>query len=519
MNLASPSPLNRSDRVASPTNIPMPSRRWLTRIGVPGAIVLASLTLLAISGRQALLPSTKVTIIRAIGKPRSADVTTSSASPVSTSPATVASVVVQAPGWIEPDPFPIRVPALAEGVLKEVLVLEGAHVAAEQIVARMIDDDAKLSLRRAQAEMDRREALLAAAQSQWDHPIDRERAITTAQANIAQIEAELATAEARIATDAAKTAELQSLLHRMQSLPDSFVSEFELERTRLQLDASKASLDATRKQKVEVQARAISAEGDLLAAKESLRLRIEEKRELAEAKALHLDAVAAFDQATLQLSRMEIRAQAPGIVMFRNAAPGMRMMTTGDMAQMSYVVDLYNPRKLQVRTDIPLSEAAKVGVGQLAQIVVDVLPDRIFTGRVTRLVHQADIGKNTIQVKVAIDDPVEAIKPEMLAKVKFFSQQPGTSTSTAANPAASSIMTFVPRSLLITKGGGNAVWLMNSDSLATLKNVTTGSVTIEDWIEITQGVQVNDALITNFEGLREGDRVRANDEKTMVVRP
>ena len=35
---------------------------------------------------------------------------------------------VQAPGWIEPDPFPTAVTALADGVVARVLVLEGQSV-------------------------------------------------------------------------------------------------------------------------------------------------------------------------------------------------------------------------------------------------------------------------------------------------------------------------------------------------------------------------------------------------------
>ena len=54
------------------------------------------------------------------------------------------SAVTEAAGWLEADPFPIYVPALAPGIVKEVLVLEGEPVEAGQVVVRMIDDDARL---------------------------------------------------------------------------------------------------------------------------------------------------------------------------------------------------------------------------------------------------------------------------------------------------------------------------------------------------------------------------------------
>ena len=84
------------------------------------------------------------------------------------------------------------------------------------------------------------------------------------------------------------------------------------------------------------------------------------------------------------------------------------------------IVHLYQPDKLQVRADVPLASAAMVGVGQRAEIVVDVLPNQIFKGTVTRFVHRADLSKNTIEAKVQIHDPSLLLKPDMLARVRIL---------------------------------------------------------------------------------------------------
>ena len=60
-------------------------------------------------------------------------------------------VTAQAPGWIEPDPFHTDVSVLADGVVAEMLVLEGQRLEAGQVVARLVDDDARLALERAEA--------------------------------------------------------------------------------------------------------------------------------------------------------------------------------------------------------------------------------------------------------------------------------------------------------------------------------------------------------------------------------
>ena len=52
------------------------------------------------------------------------------------------------------------------------------------------------------------------------------------------------------------------------------------------------------------------------------------------------------------------------------------------------VVRLYDPARLQVRVDVPLVDAAKVGVGTAAQITTEALPNVVFRGSVTRVVHE-----------------------------------------------------------------------------------------------------------------------------------
>ena len=69
---------------------------------------------------------------------------------------------------------------------------------------------------------------------------------------------------------------------------------------------------------------------------------------------------------------------------------------------------------------MPLADVAMVGAGQPAEIVVDLLPDTVFTGEVLRFVHRADLQKNTVEAKVRINDPSELLKPDMLARVRIL---------------------------------------------------------------------------------------------------
>ena len=83
------------------------------------------------------------------------------------------------------------VAALTDGIVKDVFVLEGQAVKAGQVVVKLVDDDAKLELARAEAELAEKQAALEAAQRQWDNPVERTRAVAAAEAMTAEVQAAL----------------------------------------------------------------------------------------------------------------------------------------------------------------------------------------------------------------------------------------------------------------------------------------------------------------------------------------
>ncbi|MBY0311661.1 MAG: HlyD family secretion protein, partial [Phycisphaerales bacterium] len=163
----------------STTVIARPKARWATRLLIPAAVLLATGGLLAYAARDALQPRLAVHVAAAIPKSgvgaadTVADPVSSGGSEETPTDAQLGPVAVQAPGWIEPAPYAVSVPALAEGVVREVLVLEGERIEAGQVVARLIDEDARLTLRAADAavaerstDVARARAALATAESQ-----------------------------------------------------------------------------------------------------------------------------------------------------------------------------------------------------------------------------------------------------------------------------------------------------------------------------------------------------------------
>ena len=476
--------------------IPPPPSKWFTRLVLPITILIIALLLLGYSAGDSLKPAVPVQTMRVVTKslPHMGQNT--------------GIVTVQAPGWVEADPFPIFVPALAPGVVEEVLVLEGQRVEAGQTVVRLIDDDARLALDRARAQLKNKEVQLSAAQSNWDFPIELDRMVAVSQASLQKLQAERIQLRSEIAAQEAILAELEDKYKRLAALLPSAIAEQQVIQASLQRDAQRAVVTATQKKMDVLDAQHLSAQADLEAAQEKRRLRIDERQALDQAQAELQQAEAALAEAQLRLERMNVRSPVPGVVMTRLVVPGSKLMLDMDGTLSANTVHLYDPKKLQVRVDVPLADAAKVGIDQRTEITVDVLPDRRFAGHVSRIVHEADIQKNTLQVKVAIHNPTSELKPEMLARVKFLGRHTSGSIGTGTERV------LIPERLLKHQSGDSAtVWLVTVEGLASQREITLGTHRQDGWVETVTGLQPGDTLIAiPPEGLKEGQRVRSTGE-------
>ena len=503
----------RPKTMARGTDIPLPRRRWKTRVLLPGVILLATAAVFVAAAGDAVWPAKSVRVVPVLLK---TDVGRKAAG----------RVLVQAPGWVEADPFSTAVSALTNGVVEDVLVLEGDHVERGQVVARLIADDARIALDQASATLAERRASLSMANAMrdeaklnWEHPVELTRKLATADAHLAEKYAELARWPSELAREQAQAAYLEAEYDRVAPLYDKGqASNIELPRAREAFGAQRAEVEATRLRKAVLEAQAAALQAEVDAAREQLRLRIADTRALAEAEAGVRLAEAAIasaearrEEAALRLARVEVRSLADGVVMTRLVEPGSKVMLGMDHPRSAQVVRLYDPKRLQVRVDIPLVDAATVQLGQPAEVIVDVLPNRVFAGRVTRIVHEADVQKNTLQVKVAIASPSPEIKPEMLARARFFSM-PGAA-GTAGETGTAERM-FVPRSALFEAEDRSFVWLADQvEKVARRTGVTPGQTVIDDWVMIAEGLRPGDRVIVDAPtDLRDGQRLRMVEE-------
>ena len=493
--------------------IPTPAARWFSRFALPLGIVCVCLLLLLAMSWSALAPRKSVQVQTAVVRPVQA-VTVSEQS-------FDEGAVIQAPGWVEPDPNPLFVSALTEGIVETVIPLEGERVEVGDTIAMLVDEDARLLVQKAKAQFDFAEANLAIAQSsakaaatERRELIEPTRRLALANASLQEIKAVRSEQIATMRSAELERDQLQDELKRKEPLiSEGAVAEAVVVRMRMKVDASKARINSLKEQMKGTDARVTAAEAELIASERDFELLVHETLEIEKATGELLRAEAdvaiasaELDTARLKLMRCKVRSPVAGVVIQRLSGPG-STINYGNGTHGAHLIHLYDPENLQVRADIPLGVAAQVGVGQAAEIVVDLLPDQVFTGEVTRFLHKADIQKNTVEAKVRINDPSPLLKPEMLARVRILpvrNRQTGETERTVQR-------VFVPREAIVGTEGDPEVWvvdaLQSGQGTADLLPVTLGTSEESGWVELVEGVLPGTKVILDGDGLNPGDSV------------
>ena len=493
--------------------IPTPANRWFSRLLIPVGIVGATVILLLAMGWSALAPRTSVQVETAVVRPVQS-ITTEVES-------FDEGAVIQAPGWVEPDPNPLFVSALTEGIVEMVIPLEGERVRVGDTIAMLVDEDARLLVQKAEAQHEFAKANLAIAQSsaraaatERQELIEPTRRLALAKANLQQLQAEYSEFAARIASAELERDQLQDELDRKEPLiEEGAVAEAVVVRMRMKVDASAARIRSLEEQRKAAQAKVDAAGAELTAAERDFELLVHETLEiekatgeLLRAKADVEIAAAELDTARLQLLRCKVRSPVSGVVIQRLSGPG-STINYGNGTHGAHLLHLYDPENLQVRADIPLGVAARVGVGQAAEIVVDLLPDQVFRGEVTRFLHQADIQKNTVEAKVRIHDPSPLLKPEMLARVRILP----TRVEETGQVEQTVQRVFIPVEAIVGSDEEPEVWVVDDlqagRGTARLLPVTLGSLEESGWRELEDGVLPGMKVIIDGSGLSQGDAV------------
>jgi HlyD family secretion protein len=446
------------DSLSRPTQGQPPLRRlpaWVIPLVIAAGFALLFLALF----RDRLLPAVEVQVAVVL-----ATISETTAPANGANKTADGNMLFQASGWIEPDPLPIRATSQVDGIVETVSVLAGQMVKKGETLATLISEDARLSL--ATAEQSERTL------------------VATRDAHLATLDSAEKKLEGARAMEKSATAlrdEATDRMRRYDSLSSRAIPEQEMISARYQSAREDAQL---------LVAAAATAEAE----SEIGRLKLETLVRENEIRTAAIE----VEKAKLALSRTVIPAPAEGRVLRLLAAPGQKKMLQDNDMESSTIAILYHPSKLQVRVDVPLADAANLQSGQAARVRCSLLPDRIFTGVVTRITGEADLQRNTLQAKVSITDPVDQLRPEMLCRVEFL----GIVAAGLSTPQA--VSTWIPESA----ASDGSAWVCDPESKRVAKReIKTTSEIREGHIRIDAGLRPGEWVVLTPQKLSDGQRV------------
>ena len=159
---------------------------------------------------------------------------------------------------------------------------------------------------------------------------------------------------------------------------------------------------------------------------------------------------------------------------------------------------IQNTDKASVDVTLSKYDYDTVKEGQKAEIT---LGDNTYEGTVTRMSHiavQNEKGTPVISATVSIDDPDDDIFLGVDAKVKIHAA------------SAKDVVTLPVEVVNIGKDGSFCYVIENG--LVTRRNITTG-ISSEDYIEITDGIEAGEEVISDLGDYTEGMAVQAEPQE------
>ena len=260
-----------------------------------------------------------------------------------------------------------------------------------------------------------------------------------------------------------------------------------------------------------IEAELATQEAGVLAARAALeRARAEvgsAKAGVAEAKASIPVQEALRDQAAATLAKTVVRAPFDGVVVLKDAEIGEVVSPNSQGASSrGSVATMVDFASLEVQVELPETSIGAVTAGGPAQIFLDAYPRKSYAGRVDRVWPTANRQKGTIEVRVAITEPDEDLRPEMGARVTFQAEDAEASAVQADEPGKPANPRLASNAVVELDGVAH-VFLVDRDKVRATP-VSIGERR-GNQVEILSGLEVGAPVVANPPpDLQDGDRVQ-----------
>jgi multidrug resistance efflux pump len=293
---------------------------------------------------------------------------------------------ISAAGYLEVvPPGPTVVSALVSGKVLDVAAIPGQAVTKGQVLARLDT-----------GQLERQAAVLNSRVELARRQLERQQAGFRSE--------EIDQAQAGLNSSIAALEQASADWRRSRELYDQGII------ARQQLDADQAKMQ-------QAQASVDQAQARLNLLKAGTR-----SEDIGIAEAQLSAANAELAEVQWEIGQCTLRAPQDGVVLEQHVQPGDWVAPATDNARSAAVLSIFDPRQIQAWVDVNQRDSGSLAVGRPVELTTDAHPERPVSGVISSIMPQANLQKNTVQVKIAIADPPHDFRPQLSVKVVFLPQ-------------------------------------------------------------------------------------------------
>ena len=362
-------------------------------------------------------------------------------------------------GVVEPKEM-VRVFTKIMGQVKEVSVQEGEQVEKGAILMRLDDEQIRLQVAQAKANLDSAHASLERIKAGA-----RPQEVSQAEAGVRQ---------AKISLDSA-----EENYQKMQKLfTEGAISEQQYDQAKNQYEIAKAQYYSV---------------------SESYKLITEgaSSQDIKAVEAQVRQAQSALELAQSQLNSTIIKAPISGSVTAVS-------VKTGELASSAMpLLSIIDVSELSVKTGISEKDIGAVQLGQDAEIFIDAYPQKKFSGEIVSKGVVVDPVTKTMEIKIRVKEADIDIPPGVFARANIIIED---------NPDA----LIIPSSALTRKADGLYVFVLGDDEKTVKRRAITTGITQDNQVEVVNGITGNEIIvILGNISLEEGDLVRVANREVL----
>ncbi len=220
--------------------------------------------------------------------------------------------------------------------------------------------------------------------------------------------------------------------------------------------------------------------------KSSLRV-MEAQLNLAEAQAQQ--SIAELSELNIRLEQTDILAPMSGIVSVRYVDPGALVTPSNSILQ------VVNLKTMVTRGNVPERSIGRLRIGNHANVFVDAIPDREFTGVVARIAPILDAATRSALIEIDI------LNPEMLLKAEMF-------VRIGLDLGSMRQATLISRDGLVYRGQQPGVYVVEGGTDRPVFRVIETGLTREGQVEVLANLNIGTQIVgRGATMLRDGDRI------------